>query len=61
MARNRDATIGFMPKFRPAKKDKSARAPAQRAGLPCLIMVLVGMALVMLFLYFAMRGFAPTQ
>jgi hypothetical protein len=50
-----------MPKFRPAKKEKSARAPAQRAGLPCLVMVLVGMALVMLFLYFVMRGFAPTQ
>ncbi len=50
-----------MAKFRPAKKGKASRAPAQQAGLPCLILVLLGMALVMLFLYFAMRGFAPTQ
>ena len=46
-----------MPKFKPAKK-KSDRRPTPKPGLSCLILVLLGMALVMLFLYFVMRGFS---
>ena len=56
----RDATIGFMAKFKLVRA-KSARAAAPKAGLPCLILVLLIMALVMLFLYFAMKGFTPSQ
>ena len=46
-----------MRKFKPAKK-KSDRLPTPKPGLPCLILVFVGMALVMLLLYFVMRSFA---
>ena len=44
-----------MGKFKPArgKKGKAVRPPA---ALPCVILVLVGMVLVMLFLYFVMRN-----
>lgn len=44
-----------MGKFKPSrgKKGKSARPPA---ALPCVILVLLGMVLVMLFLYFVMRN-----
>jgi hypothetical protein len=44
-----------MAKFRPAKgKAKGARAP--QGAIPCVILVISGMALVMLFMYFVMRG-----
>jgi hypothetical protein len=46
-------TIAFMAKFKPAKgKGKSSTAP--QGGLPCVILVIVGMLLVMLFLYLVM-------
>ncbi len=44
-----------MAKFKPAKgKAKGTRAPQGAVG--CVIMVILGMVLVMLFLYFAMRS-----
>jgi hypothetical protein len=47
-----------MAKFRPAKgKGKTSAAP--QGGLPCVILVLVGMVLVMFFLYFVMTGSSP--
>ena len=43
-----------MGKFKPAKgKPKTSAAPA--AGLPCVILLIAGMFMVMIFLYFAMR------
>ena len=50
-----DATIAFMAKFRPSKGKKSKTA-APQAGLPCVILLIGGMLLVMLFLYFVMRN-----
>jgi len=49
------ATIRVMGKFKPArgKKAKTARPPA---ALPCVVLVLLGMVLVMLFLYIVMRN-----
>lgn len=44
-----------MAKFKPAnRKNKSAAAP--KGGLPCVILVIGGMVLVMIFLYFVMTG-----
>jgi hypothetical protein len=46
-----------MAKFKPARgKSKSPVAP--QGGLPCVILVILGMILVMLFLYFVMTGSA---
>ena len=53
-----DATIGLMARYKLAGK-KGQRPPAPKAGLPCVVLALLGFILVMLFLYFAMRGFAP--
>ncbi|MGD0499740.1 MAG: hypothetical protein ABSC23_15030 [Bryobacteraceae bacterium] len=47
-----------MPHFKPAKKKKD-RAPTPKPGLPCLILVLLGMLLIMLILYMMMRSAAP--
>lgn len=45
-----------MAKFKPAR-GKGKRSSAPPAGaLSCVILVLVGMVLVMLFLYFVMRN-----
>src|SRR6185369_1432361 len=45
----------FMGKYKPARgKAKTTRAP--QGGLPCVILVILGMVLVMLFLYFVMRN-----
>ena len=43
-----------MAKFRPAKK-KSKGTPAPAAGVPCMILLIAGFVLVMLFMYFVMR------
>jgi hypothetical protein len=44
-----------MAKFKPVKgKSKSAVAP--QGGLACVVLLIVGMLLVMLFLYFVMTG-----
>jgi hypothetical protein len=46
-------TIAVMGKFRPAKgKAKKTRAP--QGGVPCVILVISGMLLVGLFLYYVM-------
>jgi hypothetical protein len=43
-----------MAKFKPVRaKAKRSRTP--QGGIPCVIMVIAGMLLVMLFLYFVMR------
>ncbi|HUP02881.1 MAG TPA: hypothetical protein VMU19_02750 [Bryobacteraceae bacterium] len=47
-----------MARYKLAKK-KENRPPVPKAGLPCVILALMGFLAVMLFLYFAMRGFAP--
>jgi hypothetical protein len=47
-----------MAKFKLAKA-KGKRPPMPKAGLPCVVLALLGFVLVMLFLYFAMRGIAP--
>jgi hypothetical protein len=47
-------TIALMAKFKPAK-GKATRPAAPQGGLPCVILVMSGMLLVMLFLYFVMK------
>jgi hypothetical protein len=43
-----------MAKFKPVRpKSKSVTAP--RGGLPCVILLLSGLALVLLFLFFVMK------
>jgi hypothetical protein len=42
-----------MGKFKPAKA-KSKRTAAPQGGLPCVILVISGLALLMLFLYYVM-------
>ena len=44
-----------MAKFKPARGKRKSTAPPPGA-LSCVILVLVGMVLVMLFLYFVMRN-----
>jgi hypothetical protein len=44
-----------MAKYKPIRaKSKASKTP--QGGLPCVIMVIAGMLLVMLFLYFVMRN-----
>jgi len=43
-----------MAKFKPAKAKSKSRA-APRGGLPCVILLGSGIALVLLFLYFVMK------
>jgi hypothetical protein len=45
-----------MAKFKPVRGKKSKTSVAPQAGLPCVILVISGMLLVMLFLYFVMRN-----
>jgi len=42
-----------MAKFKPVGAKKKA-APVPPGGLPCVILVIVGIALIMLFLYYAL-------
>jgi len=44
-----------MAKFRPARAKKKGPV-APQGGLPCVILIIVGMLLVMLFLYWVMRS-----
>jgi hypothetical protein len=44
-----------MAKYKPAK-GKSKNAAAPQGGLPCVILLILGMILVMLFLYWVMAG-----
>jgi hypothetical protein len=49
-----------MAKFKLARaKGKGKSPPMPKAGLPCVVLALLGFVLVMLFLYFAMRGISP--
>jgi len=48
-------TIALIGKFKPAKgKPKGTRAP--QGGLPCVILVIIGMFLVMGFLFLVMKS-----
>jgi hypothetical protein len=47
-----------MARYKLAGK-KGQRPPMPKAGMPCVILALLGFVLVMLFLYFSMRGFSP--
>jgi hypothetical protein len=47
-----------MPKYKLAK-GKGKRQPMPKAGLPCVVVALLGFVAVMLFMYFVMRGMAP--
>jgi hypothetical protein len=42
-----------MAKFKPARRKSRSAAP--RSGVPCVILVISGMVLVMLFLYYVMK------
>jgi hypothetical protein len=48
-----DATIRVMAKFKPVRGKKKA-SPAPPGGLPCVILVIAGIALMMLFLYYVL-------
>ena len=48
-------TIGCMGKYKPVRA-KAKSTPVPQGGLPCVILVIVGMLLVMLFLYFVMKS-----
>ncbi|MBZ5729206.1 MAG: hypothetical protein LAP87_30065 [Acidobacteriia bacterium] len=43
-----------MAKFKAARGKKSRRGPVPQGGLPCVILVIAGILLIMLFLYFVM-------
>ena len=46
-----------MAKFKPARgKRKAGPGTPPAAALPCVVLILVGMGLIMLFLYFVMRN-----
>jgi hypothetical protein len=45
-----------MGKFKPAKGKKGRASARPAAALPCVVLVLAGMVLVMLFLYFVMKN-----
>jgi hypothetical protein len=47
-----------MAKFRPAGR-RAKKTGAPPAGLPCVILVIVGLALLMLFMYFVLKSSAP--
>ena len=49
------ATIALVAKFKPAK-GKKTHPVAPQGAIPCVILVIAGMILVMLFLYFVMRN-----
>lgn len=51
----RDGTIALMGKFKPARgKPKASKTPP--GGLPCVILLISGVILVMVFLYLVMRN-----
>jgi hypothetical protein len=50
-----DANIAVMAKFKPARGKKSKPGPPQGA-LSCVVLIVTGMLLVMLFMYFVMRS-----
>ena len=44
-----------MGKFKPVRKKGKGASAAAMSGVPCLILVVAGLALAMLFLYFVMK------
>jgi hypothetical protein len=44
-----------MAKYKLAK-GKGKRPPMPKAGLPCVVLAMLGFAMAMLFMYFVMRG-----
>ena len=51
----RGATIALMGKFKPARTKKNRIGPPQGA-VSCIVLIVSGMLLVMLFLYFVMSN-----
>ena len=45
----------WMAKFKPAKPKSKGRVPPQ-GGLPCVILMISGFVLILLFLYFVMKN-----
>jgi uncharacterized integral membrane protein len=45
-----------MGKFRPARGRRSSAARPPQGAMACVVLVIAGMLLVMLFLYFVMRN-----
>jgi hypothetical protein len=45
-----------MAKFKPARLKARRSAVPPQGGMACLVMILIGMVLVMLFLYLVMRN-----
>jgi hypothetical protein len=50
----RGDTIALMAKFRPARGKARKKSRAPQGGIPCVILVISGMLLVGLFLYYVM-------
>lgn len=54
-----DATIAWdvrlMAKFKPVKA-KKGRSAAPQSGLPCVILLILGFVLLLLFMYFVMKN-----
>lgn len=48
-----DVTIASMGKYKPVRK-KGKTAPVPRAGLPCAILMLLGIAGLMFFLFYVL-------
>ncbi|MBZ5581613.1 MAG: hypothetical protein LAQ30_05300 [Acidobacteriia bacterium] len=46
-----------MAKFKPSRA-KSSRPVAPKAGLPCVILILIGMVLVVLFMFWVLKNSA---
>ena len=53
----RGATIAFMAKFKPAK-GKARATPKPPAALPCVVLILAGMLLLLIFMYWALKNHA---
>ena len=54
--RERGATIAFMAKFKPAK-GKARATPKPPAALPCVVLILAGMVLLGIFLYYVLKSY----
>lgn len=45
-----------MGKYKPAKAKSAAAPPQMKAGLPCIVFLVLGMILVMILLYEVMKN-----
>jgi hypothetical protein len=50
-----DVTIAEMAKFKPVRA-KSKSSPTAKGGLPCVILLASGIALVLLFVYLVLKN-----